>query len=432
MIILEMIVVIGLILINAVMAMSEMAVVSSRKARLQQMAANGSRGAKVALGMLEDPTNFLSTVQIGITLVGISAGAFSGAALGDRLGDWLEQFEFLAAYSDGIGTGVVVLVITYLSLIVGELVPKRIALVYAEQIAAAIALPMHGLAIIAAPAVWLLRHSTEGALNLLRINKRQATGVTEEEVKTMVAEGTASGVFEQQERDMIEGVLRLADRTAKAVMTPRIHVAWIDRNATLAELSDVFGKSAHSRLLVCDGAVDHPVGVVQAKFVMPLVLNNQAVKLADVMEPAPFVDETTPVLQILDRFKREHIHIAIVMDQQGMMEGIITITDILESIAGGLPENSEDASPMITRRDDGSLLVDGSMLIDAFEDALGVSKLSESDTFHTMAGLVLEQLGRVPQEGDTFLYRGYEFEVVDMDGRRIDKLLLTPQEAPPA
>ncbi len=432
MIILEMIVVIGLILINAVMAMSEMAVVSSRKARLQQMAANGSRGAKAALEMLEEPTSFLSTVQIGITLVGISAGAFSGAALGDRLGDWLEQFEFLAAYSDGIGTGVVVLVITYLSLIVGELVPKRIALVYAEQIAAAIALPMRMLAKVAAPAVWLLRHSTQGMLKLLGINKLQASGVTEEEVKTMVAEGTASGVFEQQERDMIEGVLRLADRTAKAVMTPRIHVAWIDRNATIEDLSEVFSKSAHSRLLVCDGTVDHPVGVVQAKFVMPQVLSNRAVKLADVMEPAPFIDDATPVLDILDRFKREHIHIAIVMDQQGMMEGIITITDILESIAGALPDNSEDASPMITRRDDGSLLVDGSMLIDDFEDVLGISKLSESDTFHTVAGLVLEQLGHIPHEGEVFLFRGYKFEVVDMDGRRIDKLLVTPQTLPPA
>jgi len=425
MVLLELLIVVALILINATMAMSEMAVVSSRKARLQQFASSGSRGAKAALKILEEPTSFLSTVQIGITLVGISAGAFSGAALGDRLGDWLEAFPMLAPHSDAVGTGVVVLGITYLSLVVGELVPKRIALVYAEEIAAAIATPMRWLSIFAAPAVWLLRRSTEGMLKALGMTKRKAATVTEEELKSIIADGTAAGVFAPQEREMIEGVLRLADRTAKAIMTPRAEISWIDKNADPGDIAEMLNERRHSRLLVCDGAVDHPVGIVQTKFMVPHILSKGALDIGDVIEPVPFVQDWTPVLQVLERFKREHVHIAVVTDEHGTLQGIVTITDILEGIAGDLPDRDEDATPLITRRGDGSLLVDGSMLIDTFEDYMGVSRLSVTGNFHTVAGLALEQLGHVPEVAESFEYRGLRFEVVDMDGRRIDKLLVS-------
>jgi putative hemolysin len=420
----EMLIVIVLILINGAMAMSEMAVISSRKARLQQMAADGNRGASAALDMIAEPTKFLSTVQIGITLVGVSAGAFSGAALGDRLGDWLEQFALTAQYSDALGTGLVVITITYLSLIIGELVPKRLALANAERIAALIALPMSALSSLAAPLVWLLKQSTDSMLKVLGVTKGRATTVTEDEIKSLIADGTAAGVFAPQEREMIEGVLRLADRTAKAIMTPRAEITWIDRDASPEQMADMLSDRRHSRLLVCEGAVDHPIGMVQTKAMLPLILRKGSLEIGDAIEPVPFVQDWTPVLQVLERFKREHVHMAVVTDEHGSLQGILTITDILEGIAGDLPERGEDTTPIITRRDDGSLLVDGSMLIDAFEDYVGVSKLSVTGNFHTVAGLALERLGHVPEVAESFEYRGLRFEIVDMDGRRIDKLMV--------
>ena len=426
----ELLIVILLILVNGMMAMSEMAVVSSRKVKLQQMAAEGHRGAKAALEMIAEPTSFLSTVQIGITLVGVSAGAFSGAALGDRFGDYLEQFPIFSPHGDAIATTFVVLANTYLSLIVGELVPKRVALAHAEAIAAAIALPMRTLSTIAAPAVWLLRHSTESMLALLGVTKGRATIVTEDEVKSLIAEGTAAGVFAPQEREMIEGVLRLADRTARAIMTPRTEISWVDKHATSTQLAEVLDQRRHSRLLVCDGAVDNPIGVIHAKAVLPKIIGQGRFEVSEAMEPLSVVQDWTPVLQVLDRFKRERVHIAVVNDEYGSLKGIVTITDILEAIAGDLPEKGEDTTPAVVKRQDGTLVVDGSMPIDEFEDYVGTTGLSGSGQFTTLAGLALEQLGRIPETGAIFECRGLKFEVIDMDGRRIDKLLVTSLAKP--
>lgn len=421
----EILIVACLILLNGVLAMSEMAMVSSRKARLEQMAANGNRGAKAALETIADPGSFLSTVQIGITLVGITAGAFSGASLGDDLGDWLEQFAAIAAYSDVIATGLIVLVITYLSLIVGELVPKRIALSNPEFIATRVARPMRALAKFATPGVWLLKHSSDFVLRVLGLTKARDNAVTEEEVKSLIAEGTKTGVFAPQEREMIEGVLRLADRSARAIMTPRAEVVWIDRAADRDELNDVLASRRHSCLLVCDTTVDKPVGVIYTKTMLHAAVMQGNIDISALMEPVPRVEDQTLVFKLMDRFKREKVHFAVVVDQYGTTEGIVTLTDILESIAGEMPERGDDTTPLMQSRADGSWLVDASLLIDEFEAKLGVRNMSASDEFHTVAGLVLECLGRVPQEGERFEHKGFRFEVVDMDGRRVDKLLVS-------
>jgi putative hemolysin len=420
----EMLFVIVLVLINGTLAMSEMAVVSSRKARLNQMAGLGNRGARVALRLIEDPSRFLSTVQIGITLVGILAGAFSGATLADQLGDWFDTIPLIAPNGDTIGIAIVVAAITYLSLVVGELVPKRIALTNPERVASTVAGPMHVLSRVAAPAVWLLRVSTESALRVLGLSGVRETTVTQEEVKSLIAEGAQSGVFEPQERDMIEGVLRMGDRRVRVIMTPRTAIVWIDVNSDRAAILKVVDDNRFSCLLVCDGSVDKAVGIVHAKNLLPAALSGGAVELRTLMTPALIIPESTPVLKILEQFKRDRVHMAVVVDEYGTTEGLVTLTDVLESIAGDLPERGEETGPLIVQREDGSWLVDGMLPLDEFEDRTGMRGLQGEGTFHTVAGFILQHLGHLPKTGESFMYRDARFEVVDLDERRIDKVLV--------
>jgi putative hemolysin len=425
---LEIFIVFLLTVINGLLAMSELAVVSSRKARLDHMAGSGNRGARLALRLIEDPGRFLSTVQIGITLVGIFAGAFSGATLATRLGDWLNSFPFIAPHGEEAGVVIVVIGITYLSLIVGELVPKRIAMSNPERVAATIAGPMQLLSRLAAPAVWLLKYSTELILRALGLADSRGSAVTEEEVKSLIAEGAQSGIFMPQEHRMLEGVMRMADRSVRAIMTPRTDIVWIDVNAALPDALKTIEESNFSRLLVCENSIDQAIGVIHAKNLVAAALRGEQVSLRDRMINVSAVSDRSTILKVLDHFRREKLHIAVVVDEYGTTEGIVTITDVLESIAGDLPEYGEEVEIDMVRRKDGSWLIDGMMPIDEFEDRTGMRGLQNGGEFHTLAGFVLQHLGHLPKPGEGFVFRDARFEVIDMDGRRIDKILYVPGE----
>jgi putative hemolysin len=417
----EMLAIVLLILLNGFLAMSELAVVSSRKSRLEHLASRGSHGARAALRLIEDPSRFLSTVQIGITLVGIIAGAFSGVTLGQRLGGWLNTFPAISPRGNAIGIGITVLGITYLSLILGELVPKRVALAQPERIASLAARPMRGLSLIAAPVVWVLHVSSDRVLHVLGASGAREISVTEDEVKSLIAEGTQAGVFVPQEKEMIEGVLRLADRPVRVIMTPRSRIVWIDAKSDRSTILDLIHSHRFSRLLVCNGTVDHPVGFVHTKDLLPEALRCADIALANLITPLLYVPEGTPVLRLLNRFKKEKVHIAVVVNEYGTTEGLVTLTDVIEAIAGELPERGEEEEPRIVQRDDRSWLVDGTVPTDEVEAITGIRM---GDDVEMVAGFVLDNLRRIPEVGASFTHGDLRFEVVDMDGNRIDKVLI--------
>jgi putative hemolysin len=413
-----------LILINGLLAMSELAVVSSRKSRLRHMAERGNKGARSAVRLVEDPSGFLSTVQVGITLVGVLAGAFGGATIADTLGDQLDGVPALAPHGDAIAIGIVVVCITYLSIVFGELVPKRIALANPERMAAIAAGPMRVLSRSMAPAVWLLKASTEASLRLLRMSRTREATITEDEVKSLIAEGTRAGIFVPQEREMIEAVLRLADRSVRVIMTPRTEVVWIEAGADRDTVARAVAERRFSRLLVCRGSIDHAVGTIHTKDLLQAALKGLPLDVKSLMTPVLNVSNETPVLKLLDQFRRDRIHMAVVIDQRRTTQGIVTLTDVLESIAGEFPEVGETFEIPIVQRGDGSWLVDGGLPIDELEDRLQLPGLREETQFDTVGGFVLQQFGRLPGVGDSFGYRNARFEVVDMDGRRVDKVLI--------
>lgn len=422
---LELAAVLFLILLNGFFAMSELAVVSARKIRLQQMAEEGRRGAAVALALQEDPSRFLSTVQIGITLIGVINGAVGGATLAARLGPWIDGLHGMEGYGQEVALALVVIAITYLSLIAGELVPKRIALNNAEGIATFAAPIMRGLSKATAPFVWLLGASTEAMLKLLRVPEKPEQTVTEEEVKSLIAEGTASGVFDPDEKRMIEGVMRLADRTVRSIMTPRPEVMWLDIDDQLDNIKRDIRDSGHSRLPVCRGDLDDVLGIVHTKDLLHRMLEGDALDLRPAVRDALVVHDGTEVMRLMELFKQSGEQMAVVVDEYGSVEGIATLTDVLEGIAGELPDiGDEDAD--IVRRADGSLLIDGMMAVEEVEAHLGLKSLRDEESgYHTLAGFLLFKFGHIPTAGEMVEHDGYRFEVVDMDGRRIDKVLVS-------
>ena len=422
----EIAIIVFLTLLNGVFSMSELALVSSRRARLQTMAENGSAGAAAALRLLDDPSRFLSTVQIGITLVGIVSGAFGGATLGARLGGWIDTFPLLAGYGDMIGFVAVVAVITYLSIVLGELIPKRVAMRHPEPIAVAVARSMSLLSRVAAPFVWLLGASTNFALRLLGMQGEREATVTEEEIRSMILEGTEAGVFEQAEKEMIDGVLRLSDRTVRTIMIPRPDVVWLDADDDANEVIDTIRKAGHSRYPVCQGDLDEIVGIVHTRDLLEGAVTGKPFDLAKSAEKPLIIHDGAPILKLLDTMKATGLHTAMVVDEYGSIEGLVSMTDILEAIAGDLPEAGEAPDVPVVRRDDGSLLVEGWMPVDEFEETIGVRDLRDAGDFHTVAGFVLHAIGRIPKAGESFEHSGYRFEVVDMDERRIDKILVSP------
>jgi putative hemolysin len=421
----ELLVILLLILLNAFFAMSEMALVSARRARLQQMAeGRGGKGARAALTLSEDPSRFLSTVQVGISVTGIVAGAYGGATLADRLGLVLNEVPWIAPYGQPVAFTLVVAAITYFSLIIGELVPKRMALVDAERIACLVAGPMSTVSRVSAPVVWLLGFSSDAVLKLLRLPTVREQTVTEEEVKTLIKEGTQTGVFEPAERQMIEGVLHLADRSVRSIMTPRPDVIWLDVNDPIDMVSREIRDSGYSRFPVCSGDVDEVQGIVSTKALLDQSLNGKPFDLRAALAKPLVVHDGTPVLRLLELFKQASVHMAVVVDEYGSVEGIVTMTDILEAIAGELPELGQDGEAAAVQREDGSWLVDGMSPIEEVEALVGMKNMKGDGDFHTLAGFLLNHFGHVPTAAEHFHWRGIRFEVVDMDGRRIDKVMI--------
>ncbi len=429
---LEILLILLLVAVNGVFAMSELAIVSARRSRLQAMERRGSRGASAALMLAEDPQRFLPTVQVGITLVGILAGGFGGARLAAPLGAVLGTIPWLAPFAVEIAFVLVVIAITYASLIIGELVPKQLALRDPERFAVAVARPMAWLSRVTAPVVWLLGASTALVLRLFGAHRATDQSVTEEEVKAVVAEGAEAGALEHEERHMIERVLRLADKPVRALMTPRNDVAWLDRGAGPEALSAALRAQEVTRFVVSDGPVDNPVGVVLVKDLLDRLLEGAPLDIAPLLRQPIVLPDNLPALDALERLRADPIGLALVLDEYGSFEGVVTASDLLEAIVGelGPPEPWEgEAGAGITQRSDGSLLLDGMMPIDELRARLDLPETPYAGTYHTVAGLMLALLQRVPREGDRIIWAGWRFEIIDMDGRRVDKVLASPEEA---
>jgi putative hemolysin len=415
-----------LVLANGLFAMAEMAVVSARKARLRQRSEEGSRGASVALELASNPHDFLSTVQVGITLIGTLAGAFGGATIAEEVDVYLQQFPQIAAHSETISITVVVLIISYLSLILGELVPKNLALSNAEGIASALAPPMRWLSKAGSPAVRFLTFSTKVVMKILPVKPSAEAPVTEEEIKVLVAQGAAHGTFEEAEREMVEGVFRLGDRRVVELMQPRRQVAWLDIQDDWEANREKVKRSAHSRFPVVEGDLDRALGIVHIKDLFSVVDSGGLPDLRAIARKPIVVPESTPALDLLERFHRSGEQMALIVDEHGGTQGIATLTDLMNAVVGDLRESGEEARPRIVKREDGSWLVDGSLPISDFVEELQVREIpGEDEGFATVGGLVLAHLHRIPSPGDHFNAGGWRFEVVDMDRNRIDKVLVT-------
>ena len=420
---LEILIVAALIVLNGGLAMSELAIVSARPARLKPLAADGSRGAQIALRLAAEPGRFLSSVQIGITLVGVLSGAFSGATLGARLANWLVAQGVAADFANTLGVGGVVVLLTYMSLIVGELVPKQIALRDPESVAVRAAPIMAVLATIAAPLVWLLDLSGRAVLALLRVNPEDKSRVTEEEVRTILAEAHFEGVIEDEEQEMLTGVMRLADRSARALMTPRRDVMMVDLQSTPEEAMEVIRKAGRPRLPVRDRETEDVMGVLYITDVFAALAQDKPLDVGKLMREVPVLSDLADALDVIETLRASPNHMALVYNEYGSFEGIITTGDILEAITGDFLEKHEEPD-MVLREDGNSWLVSGSMKADSFCDTLKLPRETAGD-YETVAGLVLHHLNRIPELGDHFITGGYRFEVIDLDDRRIDKVLVS-------
>jgi putative hemolysin len=422
----------ALILINGIFSMSELAIVSARPARLRMAADRGSKGARTALALAADPGKFLSTVQIGITLVGIVAGAYSGTALGAPVGERLAALGMEPERAQTAGFVLVIALTTYFSLVVGELVPKQVALRAAMPIALAMSRPMAMVAQAAAPFVWLLNTSSNLLMRLLRIRHRGEHAVTAEELQMLFAEATHSGVIEEQERAMLSGIMRLADRPVRELMTPRTELDWLDVNADEAEIRAVIAGSPHSLLPVAEGSPDKILGVVKAAQVLGCLLDGQKVGLSGLMRRPVVVPDQLDAMDALRMLQQSGVGMEMVHDEYGHLDGVVTPADLLAAIVGSFASHQDEGDePLLVERDDKSLLVAGAMPADALAERLGI-EFSDDREFATAAGYVLSVLKKLPLEGESFVDQGWRFEVVDMDGRKIDKLLVCEADASPA
>lgn len=434
MVLIPLIVLLLLILFNGMFAMTEMSVVASRRARLQARAERGSKGAQSALKLADNPTHFLSSVQVGITLIGTLAGAYGEKNLSGAVNQAIDRIPALQPYSEPLSTGLVVIGITYVTLVLGELVPKRLAQLYPERLAERMAGPVSSLSLVMAPFVWALTISTAFILKIIGVKDRDGSEVTQEEVETILAEGTSAGLIEPEEQAMIEEVMRLGDRPVRVAMTPRPEVYWISVDDDAADLKAEIRACPYSRIVATkDSDVDTPLGVLLKNDILDALLDGGPMDLEKMVREPLFIPETTTVLQALEAFKKTPLHMAFVVDEFGGFVGVVTAVDLLEMIAGDFPEDhDEDGNSTHRQREDGSWLIDGRLdvveLSQVLEDDFG-----QPDGFHTVAGLVLHALSRIPLEGEVFRLGKWRVEVMDMDGRRIDKLLfrLDPSDVDP-
>jgi putative hemolysin len=417
----ELVTILLLILINGLFSMGELALISSRQARLAVLEAQGISGASTARRLAEDPQRFLPTVQVGITMVGILSGVFGGARIAARLEPVLSRSELLAPAASELSLAIVVVLITYLTLVLGELVPKQLALRQPETVAAALARPIAVLARIAAPAVWLLSASSDLVLRLLRASPQAQQGVTEEELRAVLAEGAQTGVLEEEEHDMISRVLRLADKPVRAIMTPRTELVWIDRSDPADEIIAVLKSADHSRFVVCDKTVDNVVGVVRAKDLLDRALGGEPLSLAAALRTATIVPDTVSALDALERLRSDELGLALVLDEYGSFEGVVTAADVLHAIVGD-PINVTAQPDDGLEKIDGAILADGLMPIDELKSRLLLPDLPAEGSYHTVGGLVLALLRRVPVQGDRIVFGGWRFEVMSMDARRVARV----------
>ncbi|MGC9394026.1 MAG: hemolysin family protein [Anaerolineae bacterium] len=426
---LEIVVIALLLLTNGIFSMSEMAIISARKTRLQQLADSGNRYARLTLKLADDPNKFLATVQIGITLIGILSGAFGGATLAKSIATWLGTFPSIQPYSEALGVGIVVIAVTYLSLIIGELVPKRLALNSAERIAVVMAAPMNFLSMLASPLVKLLSLSTNFVLRLMNIKPTTGPMITQEEIEILIEQGTQSGALEETEQDILESVLRLDEQRVGAVMTARPQIIWLDMEDPLETTHQKIILSPYSRFLLSRDDLDNLLGVVYAKDILAQNLTENTLDLSALTRPPLFVPENMPTLRLLDLFKQKSVHVAVVVDEYGVIQGMVTDTDILESIVGDLPANDEPEEPEAIQREDGSWLLDGMLPIERLKKLLDIEKLPDEELadYQTVGGFIIYVLESIPMSGEWFECSGLRFEVVDMDGRRVDKVLVTPK-----
>jgi len=420
----DLVLILALIAVNGVLSMSELAIVSAREARLKAMAKSGSSGARYALNLAAEPGRFLSTVQIGITLIGILAGAYSGASLGTPVAQRLAGLGLDAETARSVGFGLVIVVTTFVSLVIGELVPKQFALRNAEGIAVVMARPMFWLSKATAPFVWLLDKTSELIFRVLGLNRETKNVVTAEELHLVVAEAQSAGVLDESERAIISGIVRLADRPVREVMTPRTDIDWIDIGCGRDEIRAVLSETPHSRLPVAEGSVDNIVGVVSTRDMLTALLDGQELNLRVLTRSAPVIPDLMDAMDALAVLRSAEVPLALVHDEYGHLDGIVTPGSILSALAGAFTHDlSEGEEPPCVEREDGSWLVSGAASADLLSDRLGVSLPGDRD-YSTVAGFALWVLKRIPETGETFKYDGYKFEVVDMDGRKIDKLLI--------
>ena len=425
---LELLIILLLIVLNGVFAMSELALVSIRRARLTVMERQGVKGAATARLLAEDSQRFLPTVQIGITLVSVLAGVFSGARITARLSAFLETISPLARFAESLSLVTVVVLTTFATLVLGELVPKQLALRRPEQVAAAVAPAISMLARVGAPIVWVLRKSSSLVLRLFGSRPEERQGVTEEELKALLAEGAQVGVLETEERDMIERLLRLADKPVRAIMTPRNELAWIDCTDPKRDIATTLKATHHSRFVVCDGSVDNVVGVVQAKDILDRMVDGGELSVAAVLRKPMVIPDTVTALDALQRLKGDPLGLALVMDEYGSFEGVVTAADVLQAIVG----EPADPTAVLAAGEvavDGALLLDGAMPVDEIKSRLDLPDLPAEGSYHTLAGLLLALLRRLPTVGDRIVFAGWRFEVVEMEGRRVSRVSAQPEPA---
>jgi putative hemolysin len=425
---LEILLIFLLLVINGLFAMSEIAIISSRKVRLQQKAEDGNLSAKTALELANSPNRFLSTVQIGITLVGILAGALGGATLAEKLAVWLGQNKSLEEYSAGIALAIVVLLTTYFTLVIGELIPKRLGLLNPERVAMAAALPMRFLSKITSPVVKILSLSTDLGLKLLGASASKEPPVTEEEIRVLMEQGTRVGIFEEAEQDMIEGVFRLNDRLIDSIMTPRTEIKWLDLDETHQEILMEIQQSNHSRFPVAQENLDDVLGVLASKDFLEKMLSGEKFNIPDLLKPPLFVPDSMSTLKVLEKIKNAGVHEALVLDEYGGLLGMVTLYDILKAIVGVIPGPGDEDEPQAVQREDGTWLLDGLLSIDEVKEVLAVETLPDEDRigYQTLGGFIMSQFGQIPTVGQHFEWNSMRFEVVDMDGHRVDKVIVSP------
>jgi putative hemolysin len=424
----EILVIFLLIIINGVLAMSEAALLASRKAKLQQMANEGDKTAAFTLELLKSPNIFLSTIQIGITLIGVLAGAVGGATIAEALAVSFHDLPYIGIYSETLGIGIVVIVITVLTIWLGELVPKRLGINSPEKVAKIVAGPMIFISTLFSPLVKLMSWGTELVLTMFGVKPTNEPMITEEELQVLIDQGTQAGIFEEAQQDMVEGIFSLGDTRIYSVMTPRTEIVWLDVNDSVEEILEKISSSPYSRFPIREDSLETIVGIVKSRDLLVTTLSKKEINLKELARPAYFIPETMLASRALEVLKKNNTEMLLVVDEFGGVQGLMTINDILEEIVGDM----EGEEPQATQRQDGSWLLDGMLEVDEFKEIFDLNELPHEDEYETLSGFVMTSLGRLPQTADHFEWSNLRFEVMDMDGRRVDKVLVTSKPKPGA